>query len=75
MKEKEIVIDTPVINLDKLLKWVGIAETGGQAGKMITGGMVKLNGLTVKERRKKVRPGDILVIERIGCLKIVAEQG
>lgn len=46
------------IKLSQLLKYEGIAETGGMAGEMILSGEVSLNGELCLEKNKKVRPGD-----------------
>lgn len=68
-----IEITTPVIQLDQLLKWAGIAETGGQVRLFIEDGLIKLNGIKIHERRKKIHPGDIIEIEGLGTWKVVAE--
>lgn len=46
------------IALDKLLKIMRLVGSGGEAHAAITGGMVRLNGITETQKRKKVRPGD-----------------
>lgn len=62
--QKEIVeITTEFITMDKLLKFSGVADTGGQAFLMVEDGVVRLNGQLVKEKRKKVYPGDIVNID------------
>ena len=64
MKRCEVItISTEMIHLDQLLKWMGLTETGGQARFLIDSGIVKVNGVIVRERRKQVHPGDILLIE------------
>lgn len=68
-----IEISTPVIQLDQLLKWAGIAETGGQVRLFIEDGLITLNGIKIHERRKKIHPGDVIEIEGIGIWKVVAE--
>lgn len=50
------------IELNKLLKITGLAETGGQAGMMILEGLVKLNNVKVIEKRKKIRKNDVIKI-------------
>ncbi|MDD4599749.1 hypothetical protein SDC9_04254 [bioreactor metagenome] len=70
---QEITISTPYINLDQLLKWAGIIDTGGQIKPMLEDGLIKLNRLTVSQRRKKIYPGDIIDIEGVGTYKIIAE--
>ena len=59
--------------MDKLLKFSGIADTGGQAFLMIEDGIVTLNGVTVTEKRKKVRPGDVVNIDNQVELTVVTE--
>ncbi|HCE57485.1 MAG TPA: RNA-binding protein [Prolixibacteraceae bacterium] len=46
------------IELMKLLKLLGIAETGGHAKNMIDDGEVMLNGIRESRKRAKLRPGD-----------------
>lgn len=46
------------IELNKLLKVLNLVETGGEAHALIDAGKVKVNAVTEKQRRKKVRPGD-----------------
>lgn len=48
------------IELNKLLKLLGLAETGGEAGVRILEGEVKLNKKVVSEKRKKIRAGDVV---------------
>ena len=57
---KEISIKTEFIKLDQLLKFIGIAPTGGHAKFLIPSGCVEINGHSVSERGKKVRNGDIV---------------
>ena len=73
MQKAEVVIDTEYISMDKLLKFSGIADTGGQAFLMIEDGIVTLNGVTVTEKRKKVRPGDVVNIDNQVELTVVQE--
>lgn len=63
---EEIEIHSSTINLDQLLKWAGIVETGGQVKPMIEDQLIKLNGKLVTERRKKIMAGDVLEIEGVG---------
>lgn len=58
-------IKTEYIKLDALLKFAGIAQTGGQAKEMIEQGDVSVNGQTATQRGKKVRPGDSVAIDDI----------
>lgn len=70
---EQIAINTPTINLDQFLKWAGILQTGGQIKPMLDDGMVKVNGTVVRERRKKLSPGDVIEIEGLGKWTVTAE--
>ena len=70
---EEIAIVTPTIQLDQFLKWVGVVESGGQVKLFIEDGLIKVNGLQVHERRKKIKPSDIVEVEGIGIWKVTAE--
>lgn len=63
MQKETVVIITEFITMDKLLKFSGVADTGGQAFLMVEDGIVKLNGKLVTEKRKKVFPGDVVNID------------
>lgn len=58
--DKKIKIKTEFIKLDSLLKFAGIAETGGHAKEMVQNGEVYYNNEICTMRGKKVRPGDIV---------------
>lgn len=59
--KKEIVtIKTEYIQLQSLLKFKGISETGGQAKEFIQEGLIKVNGEVCTARGKKIRNGDIV---------------
>jgi ribosome-associated protein len=70
---EKISINTPQINLDQLLKWAGIVESGGQVKLMIDEGLIQLNHVLVTERRKKVYPGDVVMIEGLGTWQVTTE--
>ena len=63
MQKVNIAITTDFITMDKLLKFSGVADTGGQAFLMVEDGIIKLNGKLVTEKRKKVFPGDVVNID------------
>ena len=63
MQKETVAIITEFITMDKLLKFSGVADTGGQAFLMVEDGIVKLNGKLVTEKRKKVFPGDVVNID------------
>lgn len=54
----EVSINTEFIKLDSLLKFAGLAETGGEAKLLIQEGQVLVNGTVCTMRGKKIRSGD-----------------
>ena len=73
MQKEQIAIITEFITMDKLLKFSGVADTGGQAFLMVEDVIIKLNGKLVTEKRKKVFPGDIVNIDNQIELTITKE--
>lgn len=47
-----------IIQLDQFLKWVGAAESGGQAKLLIQDGQVKVNNQVETRRGRKLTVGD-----------------
>lgn len=70
MKENSVKITTEFIKLDQLLKFVGIAETGGHAKEIIEEGVVTVNGEQCFMRGKKLRNGDLVIIDGETALRI-----
>lgn len=54
----KIKINEDFIRLDSLLKFSGIAQTGGQAKVLVQKGEVSVNGEICTMRGKKMRKGD-----------------
>lgn len=67
---KEFKLDTPYefIQLNQLLKLLNLAESGGEANQCIAEGLVKVNGATEYQKRKKLRPGDTIEFENHSVL-------
>jgi len=62
--QKFILDGSEFIELNKLLKLLNLVETGGEANIRIDNGEVKVNGAVEKQRRKKLRPGDLVIFRR-----------
>ncbi len=60
-----IYITGEYIQLNKLLKYAGIISTGGEAKFFIEENEILLNDVLVFELRKKIRPGDKLIINDV----------
>ena len=65
MQEQKVAITTEFIKLDALLKFAGVAETGGEAKEAVQAGDVKVNGEVCTMRCKKLRPGDIVELSGV----------
>ncbi len=50
--------DAPSMRLDDVLKFFGIASTGGHAKHLIQSGEVRVNGEVETRRKRRVRDGD-----------------
>ncbi len=61
--EKIITIKEEFIKLDSLLKYSGVAHTGGHAKMLILDGIVSVNNEVCIQRGKKIRSGDKVKIE------------
>ncbi|MGE4588147.1 MAG: RNA-binding S4 domain-containing protein [Acidaminococcaceae bacterium] len=71
METIKVAIKTDYITFSNLMKYAGILQTGGQAIELIEAGLVTLNQQPIKEKRKKVYPGDSVVIK--GQYEIIVE--
>ena len=53
----------PSIRLDQFLKAQNLADTGGQAKRLIQEGMVQVNGETETRRRRQLHQGDVVQLQ------------
>lgn len=51
------------IELNKLLKFMNLVGSGGEAKQFIDEGLVRVNGRVETQRRKKLRSGDVVSFE------------
>lgn len=58
-----VYITTEYIKLDQLLKFTQIAEDGADAKFIIKQGIIFMGENVIKERGKKIYPGDIITIK------------
>lgn len=63
MTSEIINIEEEFIRLDNLLKFGGLATTGGQAKVLIQSGKILVNGEVCTMRGKKMRNGDVAQYE------------
>jgi len=58
------LIDHEYIQLNQLLKLLGLVDTGGEANQRIVDGEVIVNKAVEYQKRKKLRSGDIVFFDR-----------
>ena len=51
------------IKLDQFLKLAQVVQTGGEAKILIQSGQVIVNGALETRRGRKLRPGDVVVVD------------
>ncbi len=56
----EIEIHSEPVELYKLLKFEGLAQSGGEAKSLVAAGAVQLNSQVETRKRKKVYAGDMV---------------
>lgn len=57
---RDVEIRREPVELYKLLKFEGLASSGGQAKMVIADGLVTVNGETETRKRRKIVAGDIV---------------
>ena len=60
---KEIEIYGDYLQLDQFLKKENIISSGGETGDFIKNNEIFVNGVIIKEKRKKIRIGDELSLD------------
>lgn len=62
METQSVKIKNPPVELYKILKFENLAASGGEAKHMIADGLVSVNDHIETRKRKKIYPGDIIVV-------------
>jgi ribosome-associated protein len=58
------LIDHEYIQLNQLLKLLGLVDTGGEANQRIVDGEVTVNQVVEYQKRKKLRAGDVILFNK-----------
>lgn len=67
---RKVTLNKEPVELFKLIKFEGLAQSGGEAKKMIEQEMVFVNGEPETRKRKKIVAGDII---RVGDEEFITE--
>jgi len=51
------------IKLDQFIKLAGVVRTGGEAKRLIQSGLVLVNGQVETRRGRKLREGDVVMVD------------
>lgn len=71
---REVEINKEPVELYKILKFEGMASSGGQAKLVIEHGQVKVNGVIETRKRKKIVSGDVIEFSsEIICMKLIGK--
>lgn len=70
---REVSLNHQPVELFKLIKFEGLANSGGESKKMIEQGMVSVNGEVETRKRKKIIAGDIISIGDEQFITVVKE--
>ncbi len=54
--------EAPAMRLDDVLKFFGVAGTGGHAKQLIQSGAVRVNGVTETRRKHLIQAGDSIAV-------------
>jgi len=57
---REAIISKEPIELNKLLKFEVLVASGGEANRVISEGLVRVNGEVETRKRKKIVSGDVV---------------
>jgi len=57
---KNVEVSEVPIDLYKILKFEGMAASGGEAKSVIADGLVLVNGIVETRKRKKILSGDVV---------------
>lgn len=57
---KDVFVNKEPVELFKILKFEGIASSGAEAKDLIAAGIVLVNGIIEKQKRKKMVAGDTI---------------
>lgn len=63
MQRLEFVLDREFIELNQLLKLVGLADSGGAGKALVASGGVRVDGATELRKTAKIRAGQVVRLD------------
>lgn len=71
---RQVEIYSEFITLGQLLKMAGVIGTGGEARDYLAEAQITVNGEPENRRGRKIRPGDVVVIEGGDPFNVVSSE-
>ena len=69
-EERDVVLEREPVELHKVLKFEGLAGSGGEAKSVVADGQVTVNGEIETRKRRKIVAGDLVAFAgvRLRCV-------
>lgn len=74
MPSIQFVLEADYIEVNQLLKLVGVCESGGAGKALVADGLVAVDGQPESRKTAKIRAGQVVVCEG-QCIVVVAGRG
>ncbi|MDY3983693.1 MAG: RNA-binding S4 domain-containing protein [Veillonellaceae bacterium] len=74
MQEEQVQIHTDYIQLDQLLKLANVIQTGGQIRPLLDEEAIQVDNQICREKRKKIRPGQVVVVNDQIAILVKAQE-
>jgi len=74
MLNKNIEIYSDFVTLQQLLKLCNVISSGGQAKQYLASNTIIINGVNDNRRGRKLRVGDVIIINNELCLTLTKKQ-
>lgn len=74
MQEEQVQIHTDYIQLDQLLKLANVIQTGGQIRPLLDEEAIQVDNQICREKRKKIRPGQVVVVNAQIAILVKAQE-
>ena len=72
MQSLEFAVNKEYVELNQLLKLVGVAASGGAGKVLVAGGDVSVDGKPELRKTCKIRPGQVVTLGDF-CIRVVAK--
>jgi ribosome-associated protein len=74
MQKVDFPLDRDHVELNHLLKLVGIADSGGRGKAIVASGAVAVDGITELRKTCKIRAGQVVTLDDVE-IRVIADPG